>query len=80
MKFEQQLEAIKNKADLHKWVDELPDDATGLVLIRNPAELHACGEKHESYSYREIGAITVEESVYMARSWEHWMLSAMVQD
>jgi hypothetical protein len=79
--FEKQLESIKSKADLHKWVDELPDGVVGIILVRNPAERHdppdGCGEEHESYSYREIGEITLESTLYMIRSYEHWIFGDM---
>jgi hypothetical protein len=79
--FEKQLERIKSKAELKAFVDELEDDAVGLLLICHPEHLHenGCGVAHESYSYRQIGDITDAGALYMVRSWEHWLFGDMVQ-
>jgi hypothetical protein len=81
--FERQLEKIKSKDDLHKWVDELDEGAIGLLLVRNPPSVHCsedgCGEIHESYSYREIGDVTLEQTLYILKSYEHWMFGNMIQ-
>jgi hypothetical protein len=70
--FLKQLESIKSKDDLHKWVDSLPDDVElkGLVLVdeTKPEDAGCC------FTYRSIGPITVAESVYMTESYKHFVI------
>jgi hypothetical protein len=74
--FEKQLERIANKAELRAWIDELPDEAVGFILMRLPPKHHdACGKTHEPYKFREIGDITIEQTLYAMKSWEHWLFS-----
>jgi hypothetical protein len=62
MALDQQLARIKDKDDLHRWIDELPDDTRALILV----------DADEHYEYRELGELTVAEIVYMCESlkWE----------
>ena len=77
--FEKQLQRIADKAELHTFVDSLPDDAIGILIVRLPPEPHECGETHEGYRYREIGDITIEQSLYAVKSWEHWIFHGIVE-
>ena len=74
--FEKQLQRIADKAELHTFVDSLPDDAIGILIVRLPPQ---SGEQHEGYRYREIGDITIEQSLYAVKSWEHWIFHEIVQ-
>lgn len=76
MNFERQLESIKNKADLHKWIDEIPDDAQGIVMMQLPSEPSPSnpGQNRDVFRFRHFGDIEIRDSVYMARCWEHWLL------
>jgi len=65
VKFEKQLEAIANRAALHAWIDKLPDDAALLILVQHP----------HGYSYHELGELTLKDSIYMTRSFEHFVFS-----
>lgn len=63
MALDQQLARIKNKDDLHRWIDGLEENARILILA---------DRDEESYEYRELGELTVPEIVYMCESlkWE----------
>lgn len=63
MALDQQLARIKDKDDLHRWIDDLPEEARALILV---------DKDDENYEYRELGELTVAEIVYMCESlkWE----------
>lgn len=69
MNIEEQLSRIKSKADLRKWVEELPEDAKGLILVHKDSD----PEDKAVYSFHEVGPITVAESLWLARSYEHYL-------
>lgn len=73
MSIEKTLAAIKSKADFKAWVDELPDDAIGVVLITYNSDN---GER-EHVKFREIGDITVEQSFYLAATWQWYLMGCM---
>ena len=70
MRIEDQLSKIKDKAELKAYIDELPDDVKGLLIVEIPCEHD--GEKCTMHRFREIGAdTTVAEALYLTRSYEH---------
>lgn len=70
-KFEEQLAHIKNKADLYDWVEKLPEDFQGIILVT-----HDDDQGDECYKYHEIGKdITMEKSVFIASSFIQFMLT-----
>lgn len=87
MNIERQLASIKSKSELHKWIDELPDEAEGVLLMRLPSEPLTEDEQkataHDSgaapvrdcFRFRHFGNIELGESVYMVRCFEHWLLN-----
>ena len=77
--FEKQLQRIADKAAFHQFIDELPDDAIGILIVRLPPEPQETQETHDSYRYHEIGDITIEQSLYAVKSWEHWIFHEIVQ-
>lgn len=66
-----QIQKIKDKADLRAWVDNLPDDARGIIVLEVPNENDAV---MTTYRYHEIGDITAAEGLYAVKSYEHFLL------
>lgn len=64
MALDQQVARIKDKDEMHRWIDELPDDARAIILV-DPG-----GDKH--FEYHELGELLIAEIVYMCESlkWE----------
>lgn len=62
---ESQLERIKDKEALHRWIDDQSDDARFLVMA-DPGD--------DAYSYQCVGDFTCAEVVYMAECLKFEML------
>jgi hypothetical protein len=56
-KVEDQLSKIKDKEDLYRYIDELPEDARVFVIVDSG--------NNEDYRYKMIGDFPVSELVYM---------------
>lgn len=68
---EQQLAKIADKAALKAWIDSLPDGVKGVVIVELPNDPEQDLIAH--YRYREIGDITLAESLYATKSYEHYL-------
>lgn len=66
-----QIQKIKDKVDLRAWVDNLPDDARGIIVleVRDPDDAVMT-----TYRYHEVGDITCAEGLYAVKSYEHFLL------
>jgi hypothetical protein len=75
MSIERQLQNIQTKAHLHAWIDELPDDAKGLVLMEyhDPENPSDPGGFHASFSYGDMtqSALTWLAQNYVYRAIKH---------
>ena len=60
--FEEQIGRIKDRAELKAWIDELPDDVEGIIIVKVSEEKD--GRERAFYRYREIGPITMAEANY----------------
>jgi hypothetical protein len=73
MTLEEQLKNIKDKAELHEWVDKLPEGSKGLFIMQMPDDPDATSSIFRHYSF---GDITIAEEVYACKSFEHFMFRA----
>jgi hypothetical protein len=67
---ESQLENIADKASLHAWVDSLPENARGLVVVEY-ADTEGEGGWHESKTFGTPQASTL---LWLMRSYEHRLM------
>ena len=70
MQIEKQLGVIRNKSDLHAWVDRcIDEDTKGVILTCSKVgdDIH--------YHYHEIGEITRESGVYMMESFKNYLIN-----
>lgn len=78
---EKQIGAIADKAALKAYIEEMPDDVRGVILTEAPSEpIDDCDEDcdaHYTVQYKNIGDITLAQSVYLVRSYEHWVFGDM---
>jgi hypothetical protein len=70
MKFEAQLLSIKHKADLHKWIDDLPDSATVIILANCEQN-----EEREWHKFYEFGGMSIAQSVYMLECFKNYLVA-----
>ncbi len=76
MNLERQLASIKTRADLHAWVDTLPEDGCkGLILL--DTAMSGSGSQIKFY---EVGEITLAESLWYTKSFEHWLFDHYGKD
>lgn len=83
MNFEKQLQLMADKKSLHEWVDSLDDNVelSGVILLREDG--HKIGDKTSDeckYTFHHIGNVTVAESLYLTKSFEHWLFAWPVSD
>ena len=71
---QKQLAAITPKAELHRWVDELPDGIKGIIVIEMRDDPH---DSRANYCYRHIGDVTVAEGLYMLKTYEHFLFDRL---
>jgi hypothetical protein len=60
--FEDQIGRIKDRVELRTWIDELPDDVEGIIIVKVSEERES--RERAFYRYREIGPITMAEANY----------------
>lgn len=65
---ERTMAHLKNKDELHRFVDGLPETAQGIIIVDYRDE-------ERTLLYQEIGDATVMQAVYWLRSLEHFLLS-----
>ena len=77
---EKQIEDIADKAALKAYIEALPDGVRGVILTESLDEESEhdedCEESHV-IKYKHIGDITMAQSVYLVRSYEHWVFGDM---
>jgi hypothetical protein len=71
MNFEKQIATIKDKQDLHAWVDKLPDGAKGLIILQLPST----EEDVDTMRQTDFGELTIAEGTWLAQSYIHWIFS-----
>jgi hypothetical protein len=57
---------IKDKADLIKWANNLPEDIDGIILVSTPAT--------GRITVRHLGAITLMKSLWNLELYKQWLL------
>jgi hypothetical protein len=62
---DKQMAAIKDKADLLKWVDKLPEDVDGIILVNGP---------NGRIMVRHLGGITLKTALWCAELYKQWIL------
>jgi hypothetical protein len=60
--FEDQLGRIKDRVELRGWIDALPDDVEGIIVVKVNEDDDPNGRAY--YRFREIGPITMAEANY----------------
>lgn len=65
MGFEQQLESIVEKAELHQWIDELPEGSSAIIMAELPD-----GENAWHY----FGDMTLGKALWLTRLFEHHVI------
>jgi hypothetical protein len=63
---DKQMAEIKDKADLIKWVGNLPDDLDGIILVNDPAS--------GRITVRHLGKITLKSALWNIKLYEQWIL------
>jgi hypothetical protein len=63
---DKQMAEIKDKADLHRWVDGLPENLDGIILITYPAT--------GRLTVRHLGHITLSKSLWNIEVYKNWLL------
>ena len=78
---ERQIAEIGDRAEMHKFVDEQPDDTDMLVITRtlSPCPEHPNGENgcrgHQVYSYRQMGGLEPQDCLWLAQSFTHFLMT-----
>jgi hypothetical protein len=62
---DKQMAEIKDKADLLKWVDKLPSDVDGILLVTSP---------EGRIMVRHLGNITLKSALWCAELYKQWIL------
>ena len=62
---DKQMAEIKDKADLIKWVNSLPPDVDGMILVNDPKG---------RILVRHLGNITLPRSLWNVKLYEQWLL------
>lgn len=65
-KLDQQLSSIMTKAGLRRFIDRMPEDCVGVIVILNDFD--------GTYRYRLIGGPSDEQQVDMMQSFIRWKL------
>lgn len=63
---DKQMAAIKDKAELIKWANNLPEDIDGMILLVEPAT--------GRIMVRHLGNITLPRSLWNIKIYEQWLL------
>jgi hypothetical protein len=72
---EQAIERIANRSELRAWVDALPEDAEGLIVVMRQDE-----HGYEHHAYRYIGAITCAQANWLIDHFKNFMVSTYAPD
>jgi hypothetical protein len=72
MSIEKQLERIQSKAKLLKSIDKLPDEASGVVLLRYDA-----GGNREHIQFFYVGDISFERANYLIDTFKAYLFKDM---
>ena len=70
MSIEHQLASIKSKAEMQLWVDTLPDNARGVILVETGDDDRECIMK-----YREMGKLTMAECLYLIETYKYYLMN-----
>jgi hypothetical protein len=62
---DKQMAEIKDKADLHRWVDSLPETLDGIILVSD-----ASGR----ITVRHLGQISLKTSLWNIKLYEQWLI------
>ena len=62
---DKQMAGIKDKADLIKWADNLPEFPDGMILISDPSG---------RIVVRHLGNITLKSSLWTIEMYKQWIL------
>ena len=68
-KIDEQIAAVVGKDALHRWVDSLPDDTRGVILVE-----YADAEGVNWQQSRGIGTNSSAEIIWLMRSYEHRLI------
>jgi hypothetical protein len=71
---EEFLNSFADKAAAHKLIDELPDTASMLMLIRYDDLEDSVTER---FSFRNIGKQTIAQSFYAVHVYLNWILNGV---
>jgi hypothetical protein len=62
---DKQMAEIKDKADLIKWVDQLPAEVEGMILVRHP---------DGRILVRHLGDITLSRALWSVEQYKKWII------
>ena len=72
-KIERSLEVIANKARLREWVDAMPEDAEGIILLSVPET----ETSNESYKFYHVGEVNVTGAVWLMETFKLFLMGCL---